>query len=53
MAEFNTMRKCLNPECGWANVYDKDNDWRHVGTWNKCPKCQGPISEPLPYKPRC
>ena len=51
--KFNTMRKCLDEKCGWVNVYDKNNDWRHVGDWKQCPKCKGPISEPLPYHPRC
>lgn len=53
MADFNTTRKCLDPKCGWANTYDKNNDWRGTGKMTECPKCKGPLSEPMPYRPRC
>lgn len=51
MSDYNTTKKCLDPKCGWANTYDKDDDWRHVGDLEKCPRCGGPV-ETIPYKPR-
>jgi predicted Zn-ribbon and HTH transcriptional regulator len=48
MGDYNTTVLCKS--CGWANTYDKNDDWRHMGDIKRCPRCTAEVIR-VSYKP--
>lgn len=47
---YDAKKKCSDEKCGWANVYDSKDDWRHMEEKVVCPKCGNPLVK-VPYRP--
>jgi len=47
---YNFKKKCSDEKCGWANVYDSKDDFRHMEALEVCPKCGKPLIK-VSYKP--
>jgi hypothetical protein len=48
--DYNFKKKCSDEKCGWANVYNSKDDFRHMEALEVCPKC-GKTLIKVSYKP--
>jgi len=47
---YDSKKKCSDEKCGWANVYNSKDDFRHMEALETCPKCGKPLIK-VSYKP--
>ena len=41
---YNFKKKCSDEKCGWANVYDSKDDFRHMEALEVCPNLRSMAS---------